>query len=172
MELQILNVLINIKSAIMSLLTSIWGKCLTAMIFIASIFAPIKGLLIVTFIIVLLDAILGVTVTIVKKGKGHILSSRLRDSLIKLLFYTILICTFFLVEREILDTSFYGAKGVFAILSAVEVISIIASMLILVPNMPILKLLRSVLTKEMAKKLGIDEQDIKDVIEDIDLKNK
>jgi len=160
MSIQIIGVWKGIAIAFSNLCTSAWGKILVAGGFIGATFASISGLIHVMLVLCLIDLILGVSVTVYKKGLEHIISSRLRDTLIKISFYLILIMGLFLVETQLVNGYYLTSKAVFALISGVELLSIIASMLILFPNFPVLKLLKRILTKEMAKKLGLTEEEI------------
>lgn len=165
MGVQLLSVANSIATAIGSLLGTIWGKLLIFAGFIAITFGSISAMIHIVLIICLIDMIMGCSVVIYKKGWGHILSSKLRDTLIKAFFYVLLLMLLFLIETQLVDGYYFTSKAAFAMISGVELLSITASMLILFPNFPVLKLLKKVLTKEMAKKLGLTEEEVKDDIE-------
>lgn len=171
MEIQILTILSNIWLAINGFLSTCWGKIVLAALFIGSTFAPISGLIHITLILVFIDMFFGIFVTIKTKGWKHLLSSRLRDSLIKLFFYLLFIMLFFLIEKELFDQWYIGAKAVFAITSGVEIWSILANMMILSPNLPFLKLLKKVLSAEMARKLGIEITELNETMDNTDNTN-
>lgn len=171
MEIQILTILSNIWLAINGFLSTCWGKIVLAALFIGSTFAPISGLIHITLILVFIDMFFGVAVTVKTKGWKHLLSSRLRDSLIKLFFYLLFIMLFFLIEKELFDQWYIGAKAVFAITSGVEIWSILANMMILSPNLPFLKLLKKVLSAEMARKLGIEINELNETMDNTDSTN-
>ena len=112
MEIQILTILSNIWLAINGFLSTCWGKIVFVALFIGSTFAPISGLIHLTLILVFIDMFFGIAVTVKTKGWKHLLSSRLRDSLIKLFFYLLFIMLFFLIEKELFDQWYIGAKAV------------------------------------------------------------
>lgn len=169
METQILNILSNISAGISKICGSILGKIAVVISFLCTIFFAIKGLLIITSIIVGIDFILGIIVTIHKKGIGHILSSRLRDSLIKWFFYLLFICLLFLVETQLVDGFYLTSKAAFAIISGVELWSIMANVLVIFPNFPVIRLFKKYLEKEISKKLDINENEL---INDLNEDNK
>lgn len=143
-------------------LTSVYGKCLTLMAFFASLgLSSIAPLIHLIILFTFLDMLFGIGVTIKLKGISHILSSRLRDSLIKIFFYLIIIIGLFLIESVlIVDGYILTTKIAFAIIAGTELWSILSNMLILMPNIPVLKLLKNVLIQEIAKKTGVSEEQI------------
>ena len=70
-----------------------------------------------------------------------------------------------MIEKEIFDQWYIGAKAVFAITSGVEIWSILANMMILSPNLKFLKLLKKVLSAEMARKLGIEINELDETMD-------
>lgn len=161
MELQLITVAKNITIASTNILSSACGKLIIFCTFLSTTFLAIKPLIIITTIFVLIDFILGLTVTIYKKGWSHVLSARMRDSLVKYFFYIFLITGLFLIETQLVDGYYLTSKVIFAVITGIELLSISANFLILFPNMPILKLFNRLLVKEMAKKLEIAEDDLK-----------
>lgn len=167
MEKQLLSVFLNIVGASGNIFTSMWGKITVFGMFIGSLFAPISGLIHLTLILVAMDMLFGISVVVHRKGLRHIMSSRMRDSLVKAFFYLIFLITTFLVETQLVDGYYVTSKVVFAIISGVELLSISANMLILFPNFPFLRIFKTILTKEMSKKLDIEEEELGKI-----LKNK
>ena len=164
MEIQILAVLSHIWAAVVGLLSTVWGKMIALALLVGATFAPISGLIHLTVAVVIIDALFGLAVTIKNKGWNKIMSSRLRDSIIKLFFYLLFIMLFFLIEQQLFEEWYIGCKVVFAITSGVEIWSILANMLILTPNLPFLRLFKKVFTSEMARKLGMTEDELKETI--------
>lgn len=164
MELNIALVLLNIWTAISGLLTSVWGKVLVFGLFIGATFSSISGLLHIILILTFIDLVFGVSVTINKRGRGKITSSKLRNSLYKTFFYLIFIMLIYLIESTVVTDSVVTSKLAFAIISAVELWSIASNAIILMPNMPFLKIFRKYLGAEIAKKLEIDESEVEDIL--------
>ena len=164
MKIQILAVLSHIWASVGATLSTAWGKLLMGAAFLGSLISPLNGILAITLILVLIDAALGISVSTKNKGKICILSSRLRDTLLKASVYCGTIILFYLVERQIIDDWNLGAKVIFGITSAVELISIGANALILWPDLPILKLFSRMLESEVARKSGLDMADVRKML--------
>lgn len=165
MEIQLVTILANIWAAIVAFLATAYGKISMVALFIGSLIAPIETIVAVMVFIVILDFVLGIGVAIKTKGYGSILSSRLRDSVIKLFLYLLFLVLAHTIESQIFTDSYVSCKATFALFAGVEVWSILANLLILFPRIPILKLLKFILSKEMSKKLGIDEDDFKNTLD-------
>lgn len=171
MESQLIEVPAKIIAAIVTLFSTVWGKILIIISFMCTYFLPVRDLVHIAFIFVLIDMLLGVGVTIKRKGFAHILSSRLRDSLIKGFVYVIFIGGLFAVEKNVVDGYYITAKAAFAIVSGVELWSIAANILILSPNLIFLRIFKRYLTQEMAKKLEMAEDEIEEFLKDKNNKN-
>ena len=163
------NTLTNMENVI----KNISGVLISIGFFLGATFAPIKTLFCLTFVFVMADMILGISVAIKDKGKGVIESSKARNSLIKLFFYWLFLALTFLVESglSLSDGFCFGPKVIFGILSAVELWSVATNAMILQPNLVIFKLFKRLFTSEIAKKLGVSEDIVKDILEE-DLKHK
>lgn len=157
MELSILGVIVNFTTKLSLLLSNIFGWFYTLIIGIGMFFIPIKDLILVLTCLVLLDMLLGIII-----NRKHILSSKLRNTLVKFFFYLILIGGTFAFENVIGIDILY--KIVFAVISAVELLSIIANMTILKPDLRFLKLFKSLLLGEIAKKLDVSKEDVEEVL--------
>jgi len=167
MEIQILNFAKGILPKIVTFCTSIPQKITGLMTFLGTIgLTTIAPLIHLTLIFVFVDMLFGLAVTIYKKGWSHILSCRLRDSLIKIFFYLIIIIGLFAIETVLVDGYAITAKLAFSVIAGTELWSIMANMLILFPNLPALKLLKKYLGNEIAKKLLINGDETDKVLED------
>lgn len=167
MEIQLILFAKGLIPKLTSFFSSV-PKALTAvMLFFGSLgLAPISQLIHLVIGFVFLDMLFGLSVTIFKKGWGHILSCRLRDSLVKILFYITILIGLFFIESAVIDGYFLTSKLAFAVISGTELWSIMANMLVLFPNLPALKLLKKYLTAEMAKKLDITSEETSKCLED------
>lgn len=167
MEQQLYTVGANILSSTTNFLSTGVGKGLGIMTFFASLgLTTIAPLILITLIFVLIDMLFGLSVTIKLKGIKHILSVRLRDSLVKSLFYLIIIIGLFYIETNIIDGYALTSKVAFAIICGTELWSIIANMLILLPNIPALRLLKKYLEKEISSKSGQKIEEVNDILND------
>lgn len=167
MEIQLILFAKGFIPKITTFLSSI-PKAVTALMLFFGTFglAPIAPLIHLVIGFVFADMLFGLGVTIFKKGWGHILSCRLRDSLVKILFYVTIIVGLFLIESVLIGGYFLTAKLAFAVIAGTELWSIMANMLVLFPNLPALKLLKKYLTGEIAKKLSINEDNAEQILND------
>ena len=72
----------------------------------------------------------------------------------------------FLIEQQIVAESYISSKIIFAIMSGVELWSIAANALIIVPNFPFLRLFKKYLSSEIGKKLSLTQQEVEDLLEE------
>ncbi len=107
--------------------------------------------------------VFGVLVTLRKKGKDEIMSSKLRNSLYKAFFYVMFVMLLFLVEKQMVDICI-APKAAFGVIAAVEMWSISANALILSPDFPFLKLFKRFLAAEIGKKLEINKDEVEDIL--------
>lgn len=164
---QLYAVGVKITSSTTNFLSSGIGKGLGIMTFFASIgITTIAPLIHITLIFVLIDMLFGLSVTIKLKGVKNILSSRIRDSLVKAFFYLVIIIGLFFIETNIIEGYELTSKVAFAIICGTELWSIMANMLILLPNIPALRLLKKYLEKEISSKTGEKIEDVKDILND------
>lgn len=120
MELNVAIVLLNIWTAVTSLLSTIWGKVLVFGIFIGATFSSISGLIHIILILTFIDLIFGVMVTLRRKGKDKITSTKLRNSLYKTFFYLVFIMLVFLIESAVIEDCVITSKFTFAIIGGIE----------------------------------------------------
>jgi Flp pilus assembly protein TadB len=95
-----------------------------------------------------------------KKINKPILSGRMRDTLVKVAIYGSSLLVVFSIEKSIHEEWFIGTKVICAFAAACELLSASASMLIVKPDMPFLKLFRLQLKGEINKKMGINIDDV------------
>ena len=142
-------------------MSSVGGWILAAILFIINFYAGYAVVVFGIIGVVLFDAVCGIAAS---RYRGKYFSSdRARDSLLKLAVYTTFITMMIIVDSiascsgiEIhLTTSIVGA-----LICLAELWSVIASVTIIYPQLPILKLLRKALTGEIAHKLDISEEDV------------
>lgn len=164
MMTNISTVLFNIGASITAVLSTIYGKLLTLILFIGAYFTSISGLIHTILILTIVDAIFGIRVAIKMYGKNSILSSKLRQTLYKMFFYTMFIILSFMIECQLAKDSIITAKIIFAIMAGVELWSIAANGLILHPNFPFLKLFSKYLSSEIGKKLNISSKEVDKIL--------
>lgn len=162
---------------IIKILWAVWDKSNEALhypltwlaaigLLIVDIFAGHKLLVDIVVIVTVMDAIWGIAVSVSRKE--FTLSELARLTVAKLAVYGSALLIFLALDRlvenesglEIAITS--GLIGVLIVLT--EGWSSLASMLILFPNNPFLKLCQKALTGEIARKLGCEEDEVEKIL--------
>lgn len=92
----------------------------------AAVFAPIKGMIVVTLLVVFVDLVLGILVA--RKKKQKITSSKIAITISKTLIFLTAICMTFLVQTFLLDNSVEIVKWVAALIGAREIFSVMESL--------------------------------------------
>ena len=156
--------MLSIFSKLFATLQSFIGWSVASFFFVIDYFSRGKNMFNVIIIIVTIDLIWGILASL--KQKKFILSSAIFNTIKKLGAYISIIISVFLIEG-MLNESFVGTKLIAAIVAATEVISILASILIVNPNLPIIKVFAKFLKGEIAKKLGLSVED--EAIKDLDI---
>ena len=136
------------------LLTSI-GGWIAAVLFAAfNFFQPEKYAFLVVLTAILLDAVFGLTVAVGVRG-DFALSKLGRVTLFKISAYFAALIITYMVERLLhSDGGFIGVKVAAGWAAACEFWSLSASVLIVWPDMPFFKLMRTALKGEIESKLG------------------
>ena len=129
-------------------------------LFVVDYFAGHAFIVCLAVFVTLMDAVWGIAVS-VKQGK-FTLSELARLTIAKLAVYGCALSVFVGLDK-VTDSTITGSL-VGALIVLVEFWSCSASMLILFPYMPFLKLMKRALTGEIASKLHIEECDVEDVL--------
>ena len=137
-----------------------WGWFVAVMTMVITFISPEKTSFIVVGFAILADLFWGVAAAL--KMKKFILSDALRQTLVKVGIYSFALLGALAIESITHDTGSFIAVRTVAVIAAVcEFWSMSASMLIVYPNMPFLKLLRGQLKGEMqskvSKNVNVDE---------------
>ena len=130
--------------------------------------AVIGGKIIIYMVVIsaTIDLICGIAVA--NKKKEFTLSELMRLTVEKLVIYGLALIVFLCVDAAVeAETGFQvditsGIVG--ALITLTEVWSFMASLLIIFPNNPILKMLQKQLTGEIARKLGCEEEEVKQIL--------
>ena len=163
----------NMMTNILSVPAHVWQKCgellhyplswLTAIgLFIIDIFAGHAFLIMMVVVVTIMDAGWGIAVS-VKRNK-FTLSELLRLTIVKIAVYGcalwmfLALDTFIESETGLTVDITSGLIGVLIVLT--EGWSSAASALILFPNVPFLRVMQKALTGEIARKLGISEEEV------------
>lgn len=147
-------------------LDSIWGWIVAIGLFIANIFAGHAFIVNLVVALTVMDAVWGVAVSI--KQKKFVLSELMRNTIGKVAVYGCALfgvagIDFYINTQTGLEMTITTAVIGIAI-SLTELWSSSASMLILFPDFPLLRLLQKALTGEIARKLSVPEDEVKDVL--------
>jgi hypothetical protein len=142
------------------ILQTLCGWCYLIALFLLDYFSGHGFIVGLAVFVTLMDAVWGIAVS-VKQGK-FTLSELARLTIAKLAVYGCALSVFVGLDK-VTDSVITGSL-VGAAIVLVEFWSCCASMLILFPYMPFLKLMKKALTGEIASKLHIEECDVEDVL--------
>lgn len=131
--------------------STLYGWIVSLAILAGSFFAPAYYPFLIVFIMILIDLFWGIAVSL-KKGE-FALSEAGRETCTKIAIYGCCLGSVFLIER-MFTAIIYITTVAAAVASACEVWSFSASMLIIYPKMPFLRIFRTQLRGEIEKKLG------------------
>lgn len=158
MEISIITVLANFWLKVGTILSTCWGWLSAATMTLFAFLLPVKEMAIILLIIVGIDTILGLWI-----NRKSIQSSKLRNAIIKTIFYMVVLTISFAIEAPL--GIFILAKVVFAVCALVEFISVIANMSIICPNMKVFSFVKKILKDEISKKLGIDSTKVDEMLD-------
>ncbi len=131
--------------------STIYGWMISLCILVSSFFAPAYYPFLIVFIMIIIDLFWGISVSL-KKGE-FALSEAGRETCTKIAIYGSCLGSVFLIEH-MFTANIYITTVAAAVASACEVWSFSASMLIIYPKMPFLRIFRAQLRGEIEKKLG------------------
>lgn len=153
-------ILLHSANKLQEILQTVQGWFLWTMLSVVGYFEGHKFVVFLVVAVTLLDAAWGIAVSL-KRGK-FTLSELARLTVDKVAVYGCALFVFVGLDKMI-DTTL-TASVIGGVIVLIEFWSMSASMLIINPTMPFLKLLRKALTGEIASKLGISEEDVEDVL--------
>lgn len=156
------------------MMSTIWGFVIACAIAMLNFFAGYRIALLVVFVAILFDGIWGIAAAS-KQGK-FALSELMRDTLKKIGAYGTALVMVMMIENlafgshqvdsnEGTDTRFI-VDVVATVISAVEFWSICGNILIVYPNAVFFRLLKSPLIGEIARKLKMSEEEVKEIFND------
>lgn len=160
----------DMKLAIIVVVAGFWSKLITALhsvsgwvwgciLTLGAFLSPIKYLLLFIVIVTLIDMCLGIWI-----HRKNILSSKLRLTIFKLFFYLGTIALCFGMETLVGVAILY--KIIFGLIGLTELISISSNALIINPNIKFVKLFKTLLNGEIAKKLDVSKEEVETILED------
>jgi cytochrome c biogenesis protein CcdA len=127
----------------------------TLFIFLTSFLGDSGDWIIYILIITLIDLIVAIIKSI-KLGKG-ILSNKLVSYLGKISIYVLVFIGFYFLDKTLDFDSQWFSRIYSSIIIFSEIWSILANVSIIRPNLPVIRLLQSILKTEISKKLEIDQ---------------
>lgn len=150
--------MLSVMNHVQSIFSTVWGWILIVSTYIFSYIWEEKTIFIVAIFAILFDLFWGVRASL--KLKKFMLSSGIRETFNKILVYCSILLILLVIERLIHENTLIAARAVCVLMAACELYSASASMLIVNPNMPFLKLFRMQLKGEIEKKTGINTDKI------------
>ena len=149
-----------------------WGQYPVAWLTALGLFiveAVSGGQMIINIVVIasVIDLVCGIAVAI--KRKKFAQSELMRQTVEKIVVYGLALLVFLCIDKVVeAETSFSidvtaGIVGV--IITVTETWSFLASLLILFPNNPFLKMIQKALVGEIARKLGCEESEVKDILD-------
>lgn len=149
-------------------LSTAWGWGAAALSFCAGWFAGSEAAILIVLLAVTLDGVWGIAAA-VRQGR-FALSELARDTVMKMTVYGTAVICFIGIDRLLGIESGLTLAVVCAVIVLTELWSILANALICYPDMPFLKLMRRALIGEIARKLGVREQDVKAALDAMERK--
>lgn len=135
-------------------------------LFIADAFSGGRLIIYMVIIASAVDLICGIAVAV--KRKSFARSDLMRRTIEKVLVYgcvlLVFLCVDLLIERETGFTTDITSGVVGTIMTLAEAVSFTASLLILFPNNPFLRMFQKMLTGELASKLNCDEKEVEKIM--------
>lgn len=156
------EVIENVPDKIYMVLSNGWGVILSTFLFICSFLGNRTPLLAYIGVAVLFDAIWGVVTAV--KADRFILSKLLSKSAIKIAAYCSVYALVALVEKGFDGEFMVSSSIVAAILISSELWSILGHIGLAYPDFLVVKILKKYLKGEMAKKLGIPESELDELL--------
>jgi hypothetical protein len=153
---------LGFKEKFDSFLQTIWKIVLWAFMAVTTYFYEEKHIFHALAFIIVVDAILGILVSL-KKG-GFILSYLGRETCWKAFFYVSIFTVVSVIEHTLGSQEPFSLYLFFALAGLFELISIVANSLILKPDFLLSKFLIKPLKGEIAKKLGISVECVEDIL--------
>lgn len=146
---------------LLSLIQTVYGWLLAILTFIIEYFAPHSLVIQLVVAATIMDAVWGIAVSI-REGK-FTLSELMRNTIGKLAVYGSVLFVF--VGLDKFTDSSISTKVIGGAIMLVELWSSSASMLILFPGFPFLRLLTKALKGEIASKLNITAEEVEDTLD-------
>lgn len=140
-------------------LSTAWGWFTAVFMFLVDFFYGYGLALNLILILILLDLGWGIAVAV--KLKEYTLSESARNTVTKILSYYSSILIVIMIEKLLGTESNIGVSLITTVIALTELWSISGNMLIINPNIPVLRLLRIHLVGEISRKLNVSENRVR-----------
>lgn len=164
-----MNFLANIRyfiSRIWDVLENAYARISAALIWIISFFSPVWYPFIVVLIMIGIDLYWGIRAA--RARHQLVLSEAGRRTVDKITSYLSCLAAVYLIEHIIFENSIVITSGIAALASACELWSFSASILIIHPNFPFIRLFRKQLRGEIENKANISLEELDDIYSEKD----
>lgn len=146
------NIILSVLNSFSDLATTGYGKFILIISAVFNFFQPEETSFYVVLGAVFADLFWGILAA--KKCKKFLLSKAFRETVKKIGIYAFSMVGIYCIEKIIHEGDFVGIKLVATIAAGCELWSMSASMLIVKPDMPFLKIFRLQLKGEIESKIG------------------
>lgn len=163
-------ILEHFLAKLQEILSTVWGWISFAVLFGVDCISGHGTAIGIALIAIIMDAIWGIASSI--KQRKFARSELARDTLGKIAVYGCAILAFSCIDKLLGIHNGLTTNIICALIVLVEFWSTMGSMLICFPKMPFLRIVKFALIGEIANKLGVNEDDVKRALEDIDNKKK
>lgn len=150
------------------ILSSIWGWIAGILLIILNTIVDHSTAITFVVAVVVMDLIWGVAASV--KMKRFTTSELMRDTVGKFAVYGTAILTFCFLDKMLGESVTVTTAVICSVIMLVELWSSMGNALIVFPNMPFLKLLRGALVGEIANKLHVPEEKVKEIFNETDKK--
>lgn len=162
--------IVHFFEKLLMILSSIYGWITGILLIILNAIVDHKIAITFVVVVVTLDLFWGIAAA--RKMHRFATSELMRDTLGKLAVYGTAILTFCFIDKMLGDSVTLTTAMICSIITLVELWSSMGNALIVFPNIPFLRLIRGALVGEIANKLHVSEDEVKETFNITDKKKK
>lgn len=162
--------IVHFFEKLLMILSSIYGWITGILLIILNAIVDHKIAITFVVVVVTLDLFWGIAAA--RKMHRFATSELMRDTLGKLAVYGTAILTFCFIDKMLGDSVTLTTAVICSIITLVELWSSMGNALIVFPNIPFLRLIRGALVGEIANKLHVSEDEVKEAFNITDKKKK
>jgi hypothetical protein len=163
-------IIVHFITKLQGILSTVWGWLSLAVLFVIDCISGHGMAVGIALIAIVMDAAWGISASI-KQGK-FAKSQLARDTIGKIAVYGCAILSFSCIDKLLGIHSGLTTNIICSLIVLVEFWSTLGSMLICFPHIPFLRVIKFALIGEIANKLGIGEDEVKNALEELDNKKK